>query len=199
MVGSEASVVRIACFAGVFTAMALWEVLAPRRHQSFKRRSRWPGNLGLVTLDVVLIRLVLPTGVVGAAVFAQSEGVGLFNMMPIPEWAAVCFSLLILDLVIYGQHVAFHAIPVLWRMHRVHHADLDFDVTTGVRFHPAEIALSLALKCAFVIALGSPPIAVLAFEALLNASSLFTHGNVRLPLALDRLLRLVLEAVRKRA
>ena len=184
--------IRLGCFAGVFAAMALWEALAPRRNLTHRRRSRWPANVGVVVVNTVLARLVLPAGAVGAAILAQSEGWGLFNVLAVPGWAAAASSVVLLDLVIYGQHVVFHAVPALWRLHRMHHADLEFDVTTGVRFHPVEILLSLLLKSASVIALGAPPVAVLAFEVLLNASSMFSHGNVRLPRAADRLLRLVL-------
>ena len=121
----------------------------------------------------------------------QSKGWGLFNILPLPAWLAIPAAVLLLDLTIYGQHVAFHAVPLLWRLHRMHHADLEFDVTTGLRFHPGEILLSMAIKFAAVAVLGAPPLAVLIFEILLNATSLFNHGNVRLPLGLDRILRLI--------
>ncbi|MCW3476385.1 sterol desaturase family protein [Limobrevibacterium gyesilva] len=184
-------VVRLAAFVGILAAMALWEVLAPRRPQAIGRRARWPGNLGVVVVDTLVVRVLFPAGAVGVAMLAQARGWGLFNLVQAPGWAAVPLSVLLLDLAIYTQHVAFHVVPVLWRLHRMHHADLEFDVTTGVRFHPVEIVLSMAIKSAVVLALGAPPLAVLAFEVLLNATSMFNHGNVRLPEWVDRILRLI--------
>ncbi|WP_149536682.1 sterol desaturase family protein [Siccirubricoccus phaeus] len=183
--------VRLGAFAGVFVLMALWEVLAPRRPQAIGRRWRWPNNLGVVVLDTLVIRVLFPAGAVGVAMLAQAHGWGLLNVLHAPGWVAVPVSVLLLDLAIYAQHVAFHHVPVLWRLHRMHHADLEFDVTTGVRFHPVEIVLSMLIKAAVVIALGAPPFAVLVFEVLLNATSMFNHGNVRLPEWLDRVVRWV--------
>jgi sterol desaturase/sphingolipid hydroxylase (fatty acid hydroxylase superfamily) len=182
---------RMGSFAGVFVVMALWEVLAPRRSQTIGRAKRWPGNLGIVVLDTLFVRLLIPAGAVGAALFAQAQGWGLFNVVAVPDWASVGLSLLLLDLAIYAQHIIFHKIPVLWRLHRVHHADVEFDVSTGVRFHPAETLLSMLIKATVVIALGAPPSAVLIFEVLLNATAMFNHGNVRLPRSLDWCLRLL--------
>lgn len=181
--------VRLGAFSGVFILMALWELLAPRRPQAIGRRTRWPNNLGVVILDTLVVRVLFPAGAVGIAMLAQAKGWGLLNLLQQPGWIAVPLSVLVLDLAIYAQHVAFHSVPVLWRLHRMHHADLEFDVTTGLRFHPAEIVLSMLIKAAVVIALGAPPIAVLLFEVLLNATSMFSHGNVRLPGAMDRVLR----------
>lgn len=181
--------VRLAAFTGVLAAMAGWEVLAPRRPQAVGRVTRWPGNLGIVVLDSLAVRLLFPTAAVGTALLAESRGWGLLHAIEAPAWLAVPAAVLILDLVIYLQHVLFHAVPALWRLHRMHHADLEFDTTTGLRFHPVEIVLSMLLKLAVVAALGAPAVAVLLFEVLLNASSMFNHGNVRLPLALDRMLR----------
>lgn len=182
-------VIRLGAFAGIFAAMACWELLAPRRRQAVGRLWRWPSNLGLVTLDTLLVRLVFPTAAVGVATLAQTRGWGLFQALGLPEWATLIASVIILDLAIYLQHVLFHAVPVLWRLHRVHHADLEFDVTTGIRFHPIEILLSMAIKLAVVAALGTPAMAVLLFEVLLNATSMFNHGNVSLPVRFDRVLR----------
>lgn len=183
--------IRLSCFLGVFLLMALWEVLAPRRPQAIGRMLRWPNNLGLVLLDTLAVRLVFPLAGVGMAFVAQSHGWGLLNIVALPALIAVPIAVVLLDLAIYSQHVAFHVVPVLWRLHRMHHADLEFDVTTGLRFHPGEMLISMAIKFAAVAALGAPPSAVLAFEIMLNATSLFNHGNVRLPLGLDRRLRLV--------
>jgi sterol desaturase/sphingolipid hydroxylase (fatty acid hydroxylase superfamily) len=183
--------IRLGCFLGVLALMALWEALMPRRQQEIGRLRRWPNNFALVVLNTVAVRLVFPLAGVGIAFFAQSEGWGLFNAVPLPAWLTVPLAVILLDLTIYGQHVAFHAAPALWRLHRMHHADLEFDVTTGLRFHPGEILLSMVIKLAAIIALGAPPVAVLVFEVLLNATSMFNHGNVSLPLGLDRFLRLI--------
>jgi sterol desaturase/sphingolipid hydroxylase (fatty acid hydroxylase superfamily) len=134
--------IRLGCFLGVLVLMALWEALTPRRQEEIGRLRRWPNNFGLVALNTVAVRLVFPLAGVGIALFAQSKGWGLFNAMPLPAWLTVPLAVILLDLTIYGQHVAFHAVPALWRLHRVHHADLEFDVTTGLRFHPGEILLS---------------------------------------------------------
>jgi len=181
--------VRLSAFAGGFASMALWELLAPRRHQAIGRLRRWPGNLGVVAVDTFLVRLVFPTAAVGVALVAQLGGWGLLPALHAPPWLAIIIAVVVLDLAIYLQHVLFHAVPVLWRLHRMHHADLEIDVTTGTRFHPIEILLSMAIKFGVVVALGAPPAAVLIFEVLLNATSMFNHGNVRLPQHLDQLLR----------
>jgi sterol desaturase/sphingolipid hydroxylase (fatty acid hydroxylase superfamily) len=184
-------IIRLACFAGVLLLMALWEALAPRRRLTVRRPLRWASNLGLVALDTLLVRFLIPLGAVGVALVAAERGWGVLNNLSLPAWMAVALAVVALDLVIYLQHVMFHAVPLLWRLHRVHHADLDFDATTGVRFHPVEILLSLGIKMAAVVLLGTPALAVLLFEVLLNATSVFNHGNVRLPRWLDWLLRLV--------
>jgi sterol desaturase/sphingolipid hydroxylase (fatty acid hydroxylase superfamily) len=181
--------VRLASFLGVLLAMAVWEVLAPRRRRLIARGVRWPSNLGVALLNTLLLRLVFPSAAVGLAALAAERQWGLLNNIPLPDWAALALALLALDLVIYLQHVMFHAVPALWRLHRMHHADLDIDVTTGARFHPIEILLSMGLKLAVVAALGAPVIAVLIFEVALNATSMFNHGNVMLPRPLDRVLR----------
>jgi len=181
--------VRLAAFGGVFTVMAAWELIGPRRKQSVGRGWRWPNNLGIVALDTLLVRVLFPTTAVGLALFAEARGFGLFNVVALPTWVSVLASIAILDLAIYLQHVLFHAVPALWRLHRMHHADLEFDVTTGLRFHPIEILLSMAIKLAVVAALGAPAVSVLIFEVLLNATSMFNHSNVRIPLGLDRILR----------
>jgi sterol desaturase/sphingolipid hydroxylase (fatty acid hydroxylase superfamily) len=184
--------VRIAAFAAVFAGMALWETFAPRRPLREPKRARWIANLGLAASSTLLLRLLFPAAAVGAAAVATERGWGALPWLGVPGWAAVLLSIAILDLAIYFQHVVFHAVPVLWRLHRVHHADVDFDVTTGVRFHPLEAAVSMVYKIGVVAALGAPALGVLLFEALLNASSMFNHGNVRLAAAADRVLRGVL-------
>lgn len=182
-------VVRLAAFAGVLAAMVLWEALVPRRRLTLSRRLRWPSNLAIVALNTVLVRIVFPTAAVGIALVGEERGWGLLAAVEAPAWLEIVVAILILDFAIYLQHVLFHAVPALWRLHRMHHADLDFDVTTGARFHPLEIVLSMVIKLTVVVALGAPALAVLLFEVLLNATSMFNHGNVRLPLALDRVLR----------
>jgi sterol desaturase/sphingolipid hydroxylase (fatty acid hydroxylase superfamily) len=188
LLSNEASI-RLSAFAGVFAVMAAWEILAPRRDQKLARGTRWPGNIGIVVLDAVLVRLVFPTTAVGVALVAETRGWGLFHALGLSAWASVPLAVIALDLAIYLQHVLFHAIPALWRLHRMHHADLEIDVTTGARFHPVEILLSMGLKLGVVAALGTPAVAVLAFEMLLNATSMFNHSNIRMPAWLERVLR----------
>jgi len=183
-------VIRLSCFFGVLALVTLWETLTPRRPQSIRRLLRWPNNFSLVVLNTFVVRLLFPLAGVGIAFHAQSMGWGLFNIVSVPGWLAIPGAVLLLDLTIYGQHVMFHAVPFLWRLHRMHHADLEFDVTTGLRFHPGEIVVSMLIKLAAVLVLGAAPIAVLIFEVMLNATSMFNHGNVRLPTQLDRVLRL---------
>jgi len=183
--------VRLAAFAGVLAVMAIWELAAPRRPWSVGRSARWPSNLGIVVIDAVAVRLLIPTAAVGTALLAQARGFGLFHWLGWPTFVAGLVGFVILDLVIYAQHVAFHHVPWLWRLHRVHHADLDVDVTTGVRFHPIEILLSMLIKIAVVALFGIPAAAVIAFEVALNATAMFNHANVALPAAIDRFARLV--------
>jgi sterol desaturase/sphingolipid hydroxylase (fatty acid hydroxylase superfamily) len=187
---SEA-LVHLGCFASVLLLMAFWEQRAPRRPLSIRRRMRWFSNLGLATINSLTVRFLVPLGVIGVAVLGEERGWGVFNQVALPPWLAVTLAVVLLDLAIYLQHMLFHAVPLLWRLHRVHHTDLDFDTTTGVRFHTLEIVLSVGIKAAVVLGLGAPPLAVLIFEVLLNATSLFNHGNVRLPEWLDPLLRWV--------
>jgi len=158
--------VRLGIFAAVFVAMAVWELLTPRRPQAIGRNWRWPNNLGVLAVDALLVRVLLPITAVGLALVAEAHGFGLFNIIALPTWASIVLSVILLDLAIYLQHVLFHAVPALWRLHRMHHADLEFDVTTGLRFHPIEI-----------------------FEVLLNATSMFNHSNIRVAPEIDRVLR----------
>ena len=181
--------IRLGSFAAIFVAMAIWELLAPRRRQAVGRIRRWPGNLGIVVLNTLLVRFLFPTAAIGVALLAESRGWGLFPALNAPPWLAVVGAVIVLDLAIYLQHVLFHAVPLLWRLHRMHHADLEFDVTTGARFHPIEIIVSMVIKLGVVAAIGAPVVAELIFEVLLNVTSMFNHGNVRLPGPLDRVLR----------
>jgi sterol desaturase/sphingolipid hydroxylase (fatty acid hydroxylase superfamily) len=183
--------IRFAFFFGILVLMAIWEVLAPRRPLKTSKSVRWYSNLGLVFIDTLAVRLLLPTQAVGMALLVEDRGWGILTNMALPYWVAVAIGVVGLDFVIYLQHAMFHTIPALWRLHRVHHTDLDFDVTTGVRFHPVEILLSMGIKMSAVVVLGTSPMAVVIFEVLLNATSMFNHGNVRLPGPIDRLLRLM--------
>ncbi len=186
------AVLRLASFFGVFALVAAWEIWAPRRALTVPKSARWANNVGLVVLNTIVLRLLFPAAAVGMAAYAAEHGWGLFNNLPIPLWLAVALSVVALDLVIYLQHVLFHAVPMLWRLHRVHHADLDYDVTTGARFHPIEIVLSMLIKFAAIAILGPPVVAVLIFEVLLNAMAMFNHGNIRIPRPVDRLVRWVI-------
>jgi sterol desaturase/sphingolipid hydroxylase (fatty acid hydroxylase superfamily) len=181
--------IRIGAFVGIFAAMAAWEVLAPRRALRERKSLRWTNNLALTVLNSVLLRAILPVAAIGVAGFAAERGMGVLNIYPLPRAWAIVVSVLALDAAIYLQHLMFHAVPLFWRLHRVHHADVDIDVTTGARFHPIEIVLSMAIKFAVILVLGPPAVAVLIFEVLLNATSMFNHGNVRLPVRIDRVLR----------
>jgi sterol desaturase/sphingolipid hydroxylase (fatty acid hydroxylase superfamily) len=181
--------IRLGAFIAVFGAMAAWEAAAPRRIRSYSRFRRWPSNLAIVALNTALARVLLPATAVSLAFVGESRGWGFLGSLPAPADVKIIASVILLDLAIYLQHVMFHAVPALWRVHRMHHADLDFDVTTGARFHPIEIVLSMLIKFSVVVALGTPAISVLVFEVLLNATSMFNHGNVRIPARLDRCLR----------
>ncbi|HID46098.1 MAG TPA: sterol desaturase family protein [Chromatiaceae bacterium] len=181
--------IRLGFFFGIFAVMAVWELIAPRRALTLSKTVRWGNNLGLVFLYSVILRLLFPAAAVGVAAFAQVNGWGLFNYYQISLPLTVILSVIAMDAMIYIQHVMMHAIPLLWRLHRVHHADLDYDVTTGARFHPLEIILSMLIKFATIFLLGPPVVAVVIFEVLLNATAMFNHGNVKLPASVDRVLR----------
>ncbi len=183
--------IRLSFFFGIFALMALWEIKAPRRALTVSKVMRWVNNLGLVLLNSIILRLLFPAAAVGMAVFAADNGWGLLNHFEIPFALAVIISVIFMDFIIYLQHVLVHAVPTLWRLHRVHHADPDYDVTTGARFHPIEIILSMLIKFATIVVLGSPVIAVIIFEVMLNGMAMFNHSNVKLPLGLDRLLRFI--------
>jgi sterol desaturase/sphingolipid hydroxylase (fatty acid hydroxylase superfamily) len=185
-------VVRLSIFLVVFAALALWERWAPARALSVARSVRWQANLGLGLINMLVVRLIVPGSAIAVAALAAEAGWGLFNRLLVPGWAAVVLSVVVLDLIVYFQHVLFHSVPTLARLHAVHHADPDFDLTTGIRFHPLEILLSALIKIAAVAALGAPVAAVLAFEVVLNATALFNHANVSLPGRLEPWVRRVL-------
>lgn len=181
--------IRLSFFFGILTVMAIWEVLAPKRSLTTSKLLRWVNNLGLIFLNSLILRWLFPAAAVGLAAFASQNGWGLLNYYQLPVTLSVIIAVIAMDLVIYLQHIMVHAVPLFWRLHRVHHADLDYDVTTGARFHPIEIILSMLIKFATIIVLGPPIVAVIIFEVVLNALAMFNHGNVGLPKSLDRWLR----------
>jgi sterol desaturase/sphingolipid hydroxylase (fatty acid hydroxylase superfamily) len=189
---SQEMLIRLGFFAAVFCCVAIAEAAAPRRPLSVSKARRWFANLAMQGIDAVIPRLLSPLLPVGLALLMAERGWGLLNVLPIAPLAANALGVMALDLTIYLQHVLFHRIPLLWRLHRVHHTDRDIDVTTGLRFHPVEIMLSLMIKLAVVAAAGAPAAAVLIFEVLLNGASMFNHGNIRIPLSWDRIVRTVL-------
>jgi len=188
---SDEAWIRLALFVGILATMVVWELLAPRKRllQGYRR---WPGNLGIVVVDGVVVRLIFPAGAIGAALWAAEHGWGLLNLVDLPGWLSLFIAVVLLDLVIYLQHLLVHAVPILWRLHMVHHADLDIDVTTGLRFHPIEIIFSMLLKIVVVALLGAPAMAVLIFELILNGMAMFNHSNIRLPKAVDGVMRSLL-------
>jgi len=188
---SHEPAIRLGFFALTFVLVGVWEVLAPRRALTVSRTVRWVSNLGLVVLNTVLLRVLFPLAAVGMAAFGVANGWGLLNHFKVPFVVALPLAVIALDFMIWLQHVMVHAVPALWRLHQVHHADPDYDLTTGARFHPIEIALSMLVKFASISVLGPPVLAVVVFEVLLNATAMFNHGNIRLPAALDRVLRWV--------
>jgi sterol desaturase/sphingolipid hydroxylase (fatty acid hydroxylase superfamily) len=182
--------IRLSFFFGILIIMFLWEVMMPRRTLTTSKSSRWFSNLSLVLIDSVLVRLAIPAGLAGVTFLAQQRGWGMFNLFELPFPLKIIGGVLILDLAIYLQHIMFHSVPLFWRLHMVHHSDMDIDVTTGVRFHPIEIFLSMGIKMIVVVLTGAPALAVLLFEIILNGTSMFNHGNVRYPQNADSILRL---------
>ncbi len=186
------AMIRLGAFLGVLGTMIAWEWIAAKRARPATRTRRWPGNLGVAVLDTIVTRVIAPTGAVGFAMLAHARGWGLLAHTEWPAELEVLLAVLVLDLAIYAQHYLFHHVPMFWRLHRMHHADVDVDVTTGARFHPFEILMSLGLKFVVIVALGAPALSVLIFEVLLNATAMFNHSNVRVPPAVERLLRLLI-------
>lgn len=189
---SHEPITRMSVFLTVLFVMAIWEVWSPRRRVEVPRLLRWSNNLALIVIDSIAVRLLFPLAAVGLALTLQTKGWGLFNVIDLPSWLEVLIAVVLLDFAIYVQHVLFHHVPVLWRLHRMHHADIEIDVTTGLRFHPLEIVLSMAFKLVLVLLLGPAAIAVLIFEVVLNASALFNHSNIQLPKHVDAVLRLII-------
>jgi sterol desaturase/sphingolipid hydroxylase (fatty acid hydroxylase superfamily) len=183
------NVIRVSFFLIIFVLVAIWELLAPRRALTTSKKIRWFSNLFITILNPLLLRLLFPVLAVNMALKSQERGWGLLNNFDLPSWLDIAVGIIVLDLVIYLQHVIFHAIPILWRLHMVHHADLDYDLTTGLRFHPIEIVLSMCIKLSLIVVLGPPVAAVLIFEILLNGLAMFNHGNIHIPSKIDRILR----------
>ncbi|MDQ6954231.1 MAG: sterol desaturase family protein [Mariprofundaceae bacterium] len=182
---------RLSAFLGVFFLMATWEMLAPKRTLILGKK-RWLANIGIVVLDSLVARILLSGGAVTAALWAESNQIGILRLFFLPDGLMLFVAVVVMDFIIYAQHVLFHRVPMLWRLHQVHHADRDIDVTTGLRFHPIEIILSMLIKITVVIALGVPVLAVVVFEVILNGMAMFNHANVRLPKVVDGLIRLIL-------
>ncbi len=184
------AIIRFGFFFGIFILFSVLEILKPRRNLRTSKGNRWTTNIGITIVDTALLRLIFSSGAVGFAIFVSERKLGFFNMTGIPYWMVVVLSVIILDFIIYLQHVMFHMIPLFWRLHRMHHTDLDIDVTSGTRFHPLEILLSMGIKIGAIFFLGTPPLSVLIFEIVLNATSMFNHSNIYIPIGLDRILRL---------
>ena len=182
--------IRLGFFFGIFLVMAFWEKLAPRRKLTTKKKNRWFSNLGIVALNNVMVRVLIPVLPVGVALLAEEKGWGLLSRVSLPFWLAIIIGVVVLDFIIYLQHVLFHKLSFLWRLHLMHHTDLDIDVSSGLRFHPVEILISLGIKLGAIVLLGPPAVAVLIFEVVLNGMAMFNHANVRIPQGVDRILRL---------
>lgn len=188
---SHEATIRMTFFVGIFVIVALIELAVPRRPLTTSKAGRWFANIGIVIINTVVLRVLVPAGAVGISVWIGRQGWGVFNYMNWPIWIEVILSVILLDFVIYLQHLMFHAVPLLWRFHMMHHADLDYDLTTGTRFHPIEIIISLGIKATAISVLGAPAVGVIIFEILLNGTAMFNHGNFYIPLGIDRILRLM--------
>jgi sterol desaturase/sphingolipid hydroxylase (fatty acid hydroxylase superfamily) len=183
--------IRVGFFFGIFILVAFFETQSPRRVLQTSKLVRWLSNLGVVAIDTLTVRILFPVIGIHVAYTAQEKGWGLLNVIDMPDWISVIVAILVLDLIVYLQHLMFHAVPLIWRMHMMHHADLDFDVTTGLRFHPLEIIISMVIKMTAIAALGPSVFAVILFEIILNGTAMFNHGNLKLPLSVDKYLRLL--------
>ena len=182
--------IRLGFFFGIFIIVAVWELLSPRRRLTTSKPTRWLSNMGIIFIDSLAVRFLLPIPAIGLAVMAETNGWGLLNNINLPLWLTITAGVLALDLIVYLQHVMFHAVPILWRLHMMHHADLDYDVTTGLRFHPLEILISMVIKFSAIAVIGPSALTVILFEIILNGTAMFNHGNIRLPLGIDKVMRL---------
>lgn len=183
------SYIRFGSFVGIFALLTIWEIASPKRELLQLRRFRWFSNIGLIVISTVLVRFILPTAAVGIALYVEQENMGFLNHFELPSIIQFIFAFILMDLAIYFQHVMFHALPMFWRFHRVHHSDLDCDITTGLRFHPFEIIISILFKFLVIASIGAPVLAVVIFEIILNAASMFTHSNIRIPSAIEPIVR----------
>jgi sterol desaturase/sphingolipid hydroxylase (fatty acid hydroxylase superfamily) len=183
------AIIRLTAFLGIFAAVAVWESLTPRRKLTTSKPLRWISNISITMLGAAIVRGIFPVIAVGLA--ANQTTMGILNQVPLPFALKVFIGILAFDLIIFLQHVSFHSVPILWRLHMMHHADLDVDVTTGLRFHPIEVVLSMGIKIVAVVMIGPPVLSVILFEILLNGTSMFNHGNIRMPAGVDRMLRLI--------
>ena len=184
--------IRLAFFATIFALVAVVELFAPRRTLVASQQKRWINNILLSLTDTIILRLVFPIFPVGVAIICSGKGWGIFNFIPMPLWLAIISGVVLLDMVIYFQHRMFHLVPIIWRLHKVHHIDQDIDVTTGLRFHPLEMILSMIIKIIAVIIIGAPAVSVVIFEILLNGTTMFNHGNLYIPAFIDRIIRLLI-------
>lgn len=184
------AIIRLGSFFGIFALMSVWEVLAPKRALTTSKAVRWSSNLAITFINSLLLRFIFPVLAIGVAYIGTEQGLGILNKVEIPELLSGLIAIILLDFAIYAQHYAFHMLPYPWRLHMMHHTDMDIDVTTGARFHPIEILLSMCIKVSIVMIIGAPPWAVLIFEVLLNATAMFNHSNVNIPVSIDRVLRL---------
>ena len=185
---NEASI-RLTAFLAIFAAVTIWELASPRRQLSTSKGLRWLSNICITVLGTATVRGIFP--VLAATLAANETSLGILNQVSLPYVFKVFIGVLALDFIIYFQHVMFHAVPVFWRLHMMHHADLDYDVTTALRFHPVEILISMGIKFSAILVLGPSALTVIAFEIILNATAMFNHGNIRLPLGIDKVLRLL--------
>ena len=183
------SYIRLGSFLGIFALLTIWEISSPKRELLHLRRFRWFSNIGLIVISSVLVRFILPTAAVGVALHVEQDNLGFLNHFDMPFAIHFFLAFILMDLAIYFQHVMFHALPMFWRFHRVHHSDLDCDITTGLRFHPFEMVISILFKFVVIISIGVPVLAVVIFEIILNAASMFTHSNIKMPLAIERIVR----------
>lgn len=183
------SYIRLGAFLGIFALLTIWEISTPKRELLELRRFRWFSNIGLIVISSVLIRFILPTAAVGVALHVEQDNLGFLNHYDLPFLLQFVLAFVLMDLAIYFQHVMFHALPLFWRFHRVHHSDLDCDITTGLRFHPFEIVISIVFKFLVIISVGVPVIAVVIFEIILNAASMFTHSNIKIPATFESIVR----------
>ena len=190
-IGTHEGTIRLSVFLGLVFVLGLSEWAKPRRKRVLSQGQRWFTNFAIAILDSVIVRLLFPAAAVGVALWAQANGYGLFNVLQVPLWLSILISFVVLDFAVWLSHLLSHKVPVFWRFHRMHHSDRDLDVSSALRFHPVEIVGSMLWKVAWVVALGAPAVAVILFEIVLNGTAIFNHANLKLPLAVDRILRLL--------